>query len=101
MTGHRAIWNADPLAVGGLRGDQNFMPERDWRALAALIVPATATMAISSITPTTSTGHSAPAKTASSCGLRRSDNLLAATKLPIVVTTHPHKYTFNNILITP
>src|ERR1700688_1024786 len=59
------------------------------------------TMATSSITPTTSTGQSAPAKTASKCGLRRSGNLLTATKVPIVVTTHPHKYTFNKILITP
>lgn len=63
-------------------------------------------MAIASITPITSIGHSAPAKTAthpwvSNCGLRGSDNLLAATKVPIVVTSHPHKYTFTNILISP
>lgn len=57
-----------------------------------------------STTPTTSTGHSTPARTASSprsdCDTRPSPNLLAATKTPIIVTKHPHRYTMSSILIT-
>ncbi len=96
------------VALGRLLWSRCIGASSEWLTRAALILLARTTMAVSSTTPTTSTGHSAPAKTAiharvSGCGcnMRGLHNRLAATKAPIVVTSHPHRYTFSNILITP
>ena len=95
-------WALPARPRGAQHPDQDQIPTNQVSTVAILL--ARTTMAISSTTPTTSTGHSTPARTASSsrsdCDTRRSPNLLAATKTPLIVTRQPHRYTMSSILIT-
>ena len=50
---------------------------------------------------TSRTGQDSEQPKESGRDIRRSDSQLAATKAPIVVTSHPHRYTFSIISITP
>jgi hypothetical protein len=77
-----------------------------WRAATVLIWRTAAEIKPNSKIPTARTGHSAPAKIASdprvnAPGLCFRPNLLAATQTQMVVTTHPHRYTFSITSITP